>query len=84
MEFSEGKCKPRPVQFLLVTQDCCSLEYYNRREDHHRVYSKYHDPQGVLEIETLSCSLNSYRDISSSESGIGETKHLIPVGEMAD
>ena len=57
LKFFHYQLIPSLSDYLLVTQDFCRVEHYQRREDPQWVYSEYHDPQDVVEIATLSCSL---------------------------
>lgn len=57
LKFFHYQLIPSLSDYLLVTQDFCRVEHYQRREDQQWVYSEYHDPQDLVEIATLNCSL---------------------------
>jgi len=57
LKFFHYQLIPSLSDYLLVTQDFCRVEHYRRREDQQWVYSEYHDPQDVVKIATLDCSL---------------------------
>ena len=57
LKFFHYQLIPSLSDYLLVTQDFCRVEHYQRREDQQWVYSEYHDSQDMVEIATLNCSL---------------------------
>ncbi|MEI6414180.1 MAG: Uma2 family endonuclease [Pseudomonadota bacterium] len=45
-------------EYLLVTQDYCRVEKYQRQTDNPWVYSAFHDMRDVVEVKTLQCHLS--------------------------
>ena len=58
LKFFHYQLIPSLRDYLLVTQDYCRVEHYQRHDDNQWVYSEYHDLEDKVEISTLNCSVS--------------------------
>jgi len=58
LKFFHYQLIPSLRDYLLVNQDYCRVEHYQRRDDNQWVYSEYHDLEDKVEISTLNCSVS--------------------------
>jgi len=59
LKFFHYQLIPSLRDYLLVTQDYCRVEHYQRRDDNQWVYSEYHDLEDEVQIATLDCSVST-------------------------
>ena len=55
LKFFHYQLIPSLQEYLLVAQDYCRVEKYQRQADKQWVYSEFHEMQDVVEISTLEC-----------------------------
>ena len=59
LKFFHYQLIPSLRDYLLVTQDYCRVEHYQRRDDNQWVYSEYHDLEDEVQIATLDCIVST-------------------------
>ncbi|PWQ95405.1 Uma2 family endonuclease [Leucothrix pacifica] len=59
LKFFHYQLIPSLRDYLLVTQDYCRVEHYQRRDDNQWVYSEYHNLDDEVKIATLDCSVST-------------------------
>lgn len=59
LKFFHYQLIPSLRDYLLVTQDYCRVEHYQRRDDNQWVYSEYHSLDDEVKIATLDCSVST-------------------------
>ena len=58
LKFFHYQLIPSLREYLLVAQDYCRVEKYQRQADNQWVYSEFHELSDVVEVGTLACRLS--------------------------